>query len=427
MEQEPHGSGQYFEFEQDSIQVIHFGNNVKGFKGNFNVLFDEINGPNQRILTDLHIQGASHAKDLTDVGSKHQGPVLKCRFKVDSGAAGNLLPYNVFQELYPNMLKSALKNSINKNTCLVAYNKEEIKQLGTCVLKVNYGGKTLPQEFFVVVSRLKPIVGLDASRRLGLLTVNFPIYQSWTRNNPIDSISGADTDIPRMISKDWIINNPKYKHLFQGIGRFKCDSVQIKLTQNATPVQKPPQRVPLALKDQFKQELDNMVSQGILSKLNDVNVNAPEWLNSFVVIKKPNGTLQICLDPTDLNPFIVRPVCNARTLDEIIALLKDAVHFAVFDSTQGFFHVPLDEASKMLTAMLTPVGIYIYNVLAMGLSNATDIFESCICQILEGLNGTINIADDVLVFGCDYSRQMSSVFSIDVLKRIFISIQIRFG
>ena len=56
----------------------------------------------------------------------------------------------------------------------------------------------------------------------------------------------------------------------------------------------------------------------------------------------------------------------------------------------------MDETSKLLTAMLTPVGIYIYNVLAMGLSSATDIFESCICWILEGLSGVINIADDVL-------------------------------
>ena len=59
--------------------------------------------------------------------------------------------------------------------------------------------------------------------------------------------------------------------------------------------------------------------------------------------------------------------------------------------------------------MLTPVGIYIYNVLALGLSNATDIFESCIHQILEGLNVTINIAEDVLVFGCDYSSIKSNV------------------
>ena len=115
--------------------------------------------------------------------------------------------------------------------------------------------------------------------------------------------------------------------------------------------------------------------------------------------------------PTALNPYIVRPVCNARTLDEIIVMLKDAVHFAVFDSTKGFFHVPLDEALKMLTAMLTSLGIYIYNILAMVLSNATDIFESIIWQFLEGLNGTINIADDVLVFCCDYNSFKSNVIS----------------
>ena len=134
--------------------------------------------------------------------------------------------------------------------------------------------------------------------------------------------------------------------------------VHITLSKDAVPVQKPPQRVPLALREQFKNELDNMVSQGILTKLFDANTNTPEWLNSFVIVKKPNGNLRICLDPTDLNPYIVQPVCNARILDDIINLLKDAVHFALFDSTKGFFHVPMDEASKVLTAMLTQVGKY---------------------------------------------------------------------
>ena len=167
-----------------------------------------------------------------------------------------------------------------------------------------------------VGSRFKPIVGLDASCRLRLLTVNCPVYQSWTRSNSIDSISGADADIPKMISKDWIVNNPKYKHLFQGIGRFKSDPVQIKLTQNAIPVQKPPRRVLLARKDQFKQELDNMVSQGILSKLDDANVNAPEWLNSFLVVKKPNGKLlNSPITHKRVRPFLVlaqhcRVKCN---------------------------------------------------------------------------------------------------------------------
>ena len=44
---------------------------------------------------------------------------------------------------------------------------------------------------------------------------------------------------------------------------FKCDPVHITLAKDAMPVQKPPRRVPLAIREQFKNELDNMVSQGI--------------------------------------------------------------------------------------------------------------------------------------------------------------------
>ena len=49
--------------------------------------------------------------------------------------------------------------------------------------------------------------------------------------------------------------------------------------------------------------------------------------------------------------------------------------------------------------MLTPFGIYVYNVLVMGLSNATDVFETCICEVLQALKGCTNIADDILVYG----------------------------
>ena len=61
--------------------------------------------------------------------------------------------------------------------------------------------------------------------------------------------------------------------------------------------------------------------------------------------------------------------------------------------------MPLDENSKLLIAMLTPIGVFIYNVLAMGLTNANDIFEQCLRDILHGFDGVFNIADDILVIG----------------------------
>ena len=104
------------------------------------------------------------------------------------------------------------------------------------------------------------------------------------------------------------------------------------------PVQKPARHIPVALKEEFQKEINTMVHNGILTKL-DKN-QATKWLNSFVVVQKPSGKLRICLDPTDLNPHIIRPVCNSNTLDDITHKLKHTKHYAVFDAIKGFFHGP---------------------------------------------------------------------------------------
>ena len=152
--------------------------------------------------------------------------------------------------------------------------------------------------------------------------------------------------------------------------------------------------------------MDAMVKAGILTEVSP-EMPTPEWLNSFVIVKKPNGNLRVCLDPTDLNKHIIRLICNMRTLEEIIDMLKGSMYFAVFDSTISFFHVPLDHNSQQLTAMLTLIGIYLYSALAMGLSNATDIFKKCMRNIVDGLEGVVNIVDDILVFAtkCDKFKE----------------------
>ena len=212
------------------------------------------------------------------------------------------------------------------------------------------------------------------------------------------------------LMKQAIINHPRYVSLFSGIGHFRCKPVHIIMRHNSTPLQKPPRKVPIAMKEKFKQELDAMEAQGIISKYNGHDIS-PEWLNSFVIVKKPNGSLCVCLDLTDLNKDIIRPLCNFQTMDDVVHKLKEAKFFAVFDTSKRFFHVPLDKESKVLTAMLTSFGIYVYNVLARGLSNATDLFETCIQEVLQGLNGCTNIADDVLVYSSPYDEFKANVLA----------------
>ena len=92
--------------------------------------------------------------------------------------------------------------------------------------------------------------------------------------------------------------------MFHGIGHFKCNPVSIEMQEGSTPIRKPAIKVPLALHKEFKQEIDSLVKTGIITEVTP-EMFTPEWLSSFVIVKKPNGNLRVCFDPTDLKKHII--------------------------------------------------------------------------------------------------------------------------
>ena len=238
-----------------------------------------------------------------------------------------------------------------------------------------------------------------------IVRFSMPIVSQWMDNETsVDEASPLTSGL----TKDEVLE--KFKEVFTGLGRLKVEPVKIHLTKDAKPVRRPCRRVPIAIRGKFKDELDSLCKQKVLTKLDKNEVT--EWLNSFVNVDKEDTTLRVCLDPSGLNPYIIRPVFNSYTLDEISYMLRDAKVFTVCDANKGFFQVPLAEESKKLTAMLTPEGVYIHNVLAMGLSLASDVFEMIIKDMIKGLSGVINIADDLLIFGSTIEEHDSNLLAV---------------
>ena len=58
------------------------------------------------------------------------------------------------------------------------------------------------------------------------------------------------------------------------------------------PTQVPARRVPVALKNALKAELDRLVNLKIISKVEEPT----DWTSDIVVVHKSNGSLQICID-----------------------------------------------------------------------------------------------------------------------------------
>ena len=177
VEQDGNGDDWTFSLNQDEV-VIKFTDSVTKVKGSKNVMFDEIEL--SRVLVDLKVQAALKPNENCAPVPNNGRPLHKLRFKLDSGAHGNLMPVSMYKSLLPGLPYDVLRKSIDKRVTLVAYNKQEIKQLGQCCLNVlNMStGKTC--KFFVVGGHCNPIIGLHDSIALNLLSINVPLTDGLT-------------------------------------------------------------------------------------------------------------------------------------------------------------------------------------------------------------------------------------------------------
>ena len=92
--------------------------------------------------------------------------------------------------------------------------------------------------------------------------------------------------------------------------------------------------MPLSLREDITDELDDMESQGIITKIKEGRLTA--WVNSLVYHRKPNGKLRICLDPKDLNKAISREHHMIPTLEEIFPKVSGAKYFSIVDAKCGY-------------------------------------------------------------------------------------------
>ena len=226
------------------------------------------------------------------------------------------MPITMFMKVYPKISLETLAKTIDKGITLFAYNNTPIKQYGTCSVKITFKGKQEICKFYMV-EHSTAILGVSDSKKLGLDKVNFDVIQSKTVEM-VHNIGLSE------IFKHEI--ESEYPELFKGIGCMDGE-ISIKLKESAVPHVEPIRRVPHTMLEPLKMELDKLCKEGILHK---VDISEPiEWLNSFVCMKKSNGKIRLCLDPTHLNKWIIRPRHSAKLIDDILHRLNGAKFFTV--------------------------------------------------------------------------------------------------
>ena len=69
----------------------------------------------------------------------------------------------------------------------------------------------------------------------------------------------------------------------------------------------------------------------------------------------------------------------------------------------------MDEESSLLTTFQGPNGRYCYTRMPFGIASGPEEYQRLQHEFLNGLQGVINIADDICVFGCGDLREEADI------------------
>ena len=186
----------------------------------------------------------------------------------------------------------------------------------------------------------------------------------------------------------------EYSELFSGVGLLEGD-VHLEVDPSVPPVQMPPRKLPVAIRDSVKAELDRLCREDIIEPVTEPS----SWISALLVVVKPNNKLRICIDPKPLNKALKRQHYPTMTIDDVLPQLSKAKVWSTIDAASGFHNLRLDDQSSRLTTFATPFGRYRWKRLCFGISPSPEIFQAKMNEVLSGLKNVACIADDVLCFG----------------------------
>ena len=351
---------------------------------------DEAQGENSLYFHSVnHIINAYSLREEPLVNLEIASDQSQCieQCKVDTGADGNILPYKRLKTVFPQGV-----DLTPSPITIEAYGGHIVKHHGKCSLTVKYKNQTHTDTFHVTDTDGPVILGLPTCKALDLITINYTHDIKTETAEREHSVEQNDIGVEDKAARAQIMTD--YKDCFEGIGCFKGE-FHVTVDPNVPPVIHPPRRIPVALQDALKHELETLVKQNIITKV-DTPTN---WVNSIVCVSKPNGSLRLCLDPKDLNAAIKRPHYVTATLDDVLPKLKGARFFTILDARSGYWNIKLGAKSSYLTTFATPYGRYRFLRLPFGLNCAQDVFQRKVDETFGDIPEVTGIADDIVVVG----------------------------
>ena len=380
--------------------------------------------------TDIHnVNKPKLAKDLpmstVSIGS------ARMKVLIDSGASVNILSSQDFDTV------NKAKRITLRPTKLKLHafgSKSPVQLCGKFDTVVETKSKMTVATFYVTKQNSGSLLSCATSTELGILHLKLNTIQKSVRNKTINNNKRAkhaeiNTGIKQtqpkckipitqndMASKTPIAHNDiahknsiahenikaelcdQFPQVFEGIGKLKNYEQSLHIDPQVAPVSQMYRRTPFHLRRQLDVWIDDYLEKDIIEPVKD---ESTDWVSGLVVAPKPRNPneVRVCGDYRQVNTAVKRERHPIPTIDELLEDLTDAQKFSKIDLRAGYHQILLTKEARSITTFVTHRGLFRYKRLPFGINSASEVFQNAIQNALRGLEGTRNIADDIILWG----------------------------
>ncbi|XP_062715253.1 uncharacterized protein K02A2.6-like [Aedes albopictus] len=345
------------------------------------VLEDAAKPPSTKFWLDVQVNGAM------------------IRFEVDTGAPVTIISAEYKKKHF------ASDNLLPSDLQLVSFCDTKIQIDGMLKVNVVYGGKSLLLPLYVSNVKKHPLLGRQwmQAMRVDLNKI------AYADVNKLDAAAASLNTTPASVKS--LVE--KYAVLFdESVGHIKGLSAKLCLKPNTNPVYMKARPVPFSMRAAVETELDKLVNDGVL-----VKVNHSAWATPVVPVLKANNKVRLCGDyKVTVNPNLVVDDHPLPTIEELFANVAGGEKFSKIDLTQAYLQLEVEEGDQEVLTLNTHKGLYRPTRLMYGIASAPAIWQRLMEQILNGIPGVTVFLDDIRITGPNDRVHMQRLE--EVLKRL---------
>ena len=194
------------------------------------------------------------------------------------------------------------------------------------------------------------------------------------------------------------------------IGHVNIKPIHLDYDPTFKPIQPPFHNTPIHYQPAVSDLLQFLREQGVITDVDPSDTH--ECVMNAVITDKKNGDIRMNIDCTPSNPGMNRTKFHVQTPQEIRHDLKEAKVFTELDMGWAFHQLPIDESTKRRSVFQTHEGLHRMEVLYFGPTASSGIFHNEIQKILQGLNGALNIHDNILVWGRTFAEHLENLIAL---------------